>query len=173
MYADGRRTSTRQLCLSHRAAGVLTVLPVGLQYHLQISRSPVPKLPSLRVEPRQRRRVGDDSELRKQFSQPRLPRPCCHKFATHPFHIATPSQPFPCGGVPVLESASSVLSSNRRVNHASVMASVHNYCQFLVELFDGRDGHPDFFSELNRVHFENSRTEQFLPPVVDWRAACP
>jgi len=98
MYADGRRTSTRQLCLSHRAAGVLTVLPVGLQYHLQISRSPVPKLPSLRVEPRQRRRVGDDSELRKQFSQPRLPRPCCHKFATHPFHIATPSQPFPCGG---------------------------------------------------------------------------
>ena len=53
------------------------------------------------------------------------------------------------------------------------MASVHNHCQFLVELFDGRDGHPDFFSELNRVHFENCRTEQFLPPVVDWRAACP
>jgi len=94
MYADGRRTSTRQLCLSHRAAGVLTVLPVGLQYHLQISRSPVPKLPSLRVEPRQRRRVGDDSELRKQFSQPRLPRPCCHKFATPRFISLLRRSPF-------------------------------------------------------------------------------
>ena len=94
MYADGRRTSTRQLCLSHRAVGVLTVIPVGLQYHLQISRSPVPKLPSLGVEPRQRRRVGDDSELRKQFSQPRLPRPCCHKFATPRFISLLRRSPF-------------------------------------------------------------------------------